>query len=137
MNDILPEQTPHLANDFEDCTRRVLSSYGYRLGCQIVRANQNYWRSAGEVTDIVDAMNRQRLTTENGDSLTLPSRSGWFVRGLCERWTGPSTKFNASISGPMFHWLSAHRRGVIGSFTTGVETLAWWGPDVDARTNLA
>ena len=104
MNDILPEQTP-LWQFLEDCTRRVLSSYGYQqVRLPIVEQTELFKRSIGEVTDIVEK-EMYSFDDRNGESLTLrPEGTAGCVRACEEHGLTFNQIQRLYYSGPMFRY---------------------------------
>ena len=136
MNDILPEQTP-LWQFLEDCTRRVLSSYGYQqVRLPIVEQTELFKRSIGEVTDIVEK-EMYSFDDRNGESLTLrPEGTAGCVRACEEHGLTFNQIQRLYYSGPMFRYERPQKGRYRQFHQIGVETFGMVGPDIDAELIL-
>jgi len=137
MNDILPDEA-ELWLWFEEVTRDLLHSYGYRnIRMPLVEPTALFTRAIGEVTDIVEKEMYSFADALNGDQLTLrPEGTASCVRAVLQH----SLLYNAPqrlyYSGQMFR----HERPQKGRYRQfhqfGVEALGFAGPDIDAEQLL-
>jgi len=133
MHDVLPADS-HRWQAFEDITRRLMRSYGYReIRMPLVESTDLFCRSIGEVTDIVE---KEMYTFEdrNGDQLTLrPEGTASCVRAGLQHGLLHNQVQRLWYAGPMFR----HERPQKGRYRQfhqfGVETFGIATPDIDAE----
>ena len=136
MHDVLPDDS-HRWQSFEDTTRRLMHSYGYReIRMPLVESTDLFCRSIGEVTDIVE---KEMYTFEdrNGDMLTLrPEGTASCVRAGLQHGLLHNQIQRLWYAGPMFR----HERPQKGRYRQfhqfGVETFGIATPDIDAELIL-
>ena len=133
MHDTLPEQTPRWQY-VEKTISDLLQSYGYgEIRTPVVEMTELFFRSIGEVTDIVEK-EMYSFEDRNGDSLTLrPEGTASCVRACMENGLLHNQTQRLWYRGPMFR----HERPQKGRYRqfhqVGVETFGLAGPDIDAE----
>lgn len=134
MNDLLPDESA-LQELFEDITRDVLRSYGYRLiRTPIVEPTGLFIRGLGEITDIVEKEMYSFTDSLNGDRLTLrPEATAGTVRSAIEHNWLYNAPQRVWTMGAMFR----HERPQKGRYRqfhqVSVEAMGFEGPDVEAE----
>lgn len=132
MNDMLPEESP-LWEKFEDTTREVAASYGFRqIRTPILESTSLFVRGVGEVTDIVEKEMYSFTDSMNGEQLTLrPECTSAVVRSVIEHNLCYNAPQRMWYFGPMFRHERPQRGRYRQFFQFGCEALGFAGPDVD------
>ncbi len=136
MNDILPAQT-YLWQRIEHAAQDIFARYAYtEIRFPIVEKTELFYRSIGEVTDIVEK-EMYTFADRNGDSLSLrPEGTAVCVRAGVEHGLLYNQTQRLWYAGPMFR----HERPQQGRYRQfhqiGAEVYGLAGPDIDAELLL-
>ena len=137
MNDIMPPES-ELWEYLEGVLRPWLQSYGYRyIRTPILEQTALFRRAIGNATDIVEKEMYSFADALNGEHLSLrPEATASTVRMAIEHNILHSGTQRLYYLGPMFR----HERPQKGRYRqfhqVGVETLGFFGPDIDAELLL-
>lgn len=133
MNDVLPGEI--LAwQYFENCTRALLTAYGYEeIRVPVVEHTELFKRAIGEHTDVV-GKEMYTFTDRGGDSLTLrPEATAGIVRALISNGMLRGQRHKLWCIGPMFRHETPQAGRYRQFWQVDVEAVGCPGPDIDAE----
>jgi len=133
MNDVLPEQVAGWQY-LEQCTRELLSAYGYQeIRVPVVEHTELFKRAIGEHTDVV-GKEMYTFTDRGGDSLTLrPEATAGIVRALISNGMLRGARHKLWCLGPMFRHEAPQAGRYRQFWQVDVEAVGFPGPDIDAE----
>ena len=133
MKDVLPGEIGAW-QDFENCTRELLTAYGYEeIRVPVVEHTELFKRAIGEHTDVV-GKEMYTFTDRGGDSLTLrPEATAGIARALISHGMLRGQRHKLWCIGPMFRREAPQEERYRQFWQVDVEAVGCPGPDIDAE----